>query len=50
VTIEGLHGPIEAAVTTDEPAARWLSDTIASVLPAIASPKRRVTGLMRAKK
>lgn len=48
VTIDGLHGPIEVLVTTDIAAAEQVRRDVETVIAKVASPKRRVTALMRA--
>ncbi|NUP05036.1 MAG: hypothetical protein HOW73_03130 [Polyangiaceae bacterium] len=48
VTIDGLHGPIEVAVTNDQSIAELLRVTVETAIAKVSSPKKRVTALMRA--
>lgn len=48
VTLDGLHGPMEVLLTEDPRVAEALRTAIEAAIAHVASPKRRMTALMRA--
>ncbi len=48
VTLDGLHGPIEVAVIDDPAVAAEVQRAVEAAVACAASPKKRVTALMRA--
>jgi len=48
VTLDGLHGPMEVVLTRDASTAEALRIAIEGTIARVASPKRRMTALMRA--